>query len=1253
VVCDQTGLCDTVRIPLVITPRPDKPVITPPTVVPVLEDSLLTICTTITDPDVGDTFSATSCATPRNGTVNTPTIVGNQVCIRYTPTANFNGRDTVCLVVCDQTGLCDTMRVPLVVTPRPDKPVVIITPPPAVEDSTIIVCVNITDPDAGDTHNVTTCGTPRGTVTTTVNNSTTPHQVCLTYTPNANYNGPDTLCVIVCDQTGLCDTVKTPIIVQSRNDAPVVRDTAIVTPGNTPRTYCLPISDPDATDTHSVTACTTPARGTATATVNNTTHEVCISYTSPANFVGQDTACFIVCDNGSPSKCDTVKLAFSVGSSNRKPTAVSDINNTLKNMAVTGNVKTNDSDPDAGQTLTVNTTPVVAPVNGAITLASNGSYTYTPNATFVGTETIKYSVCDNGTPSLCDTTTLVIEVRDPNPTTPSVVANDDNTTALQNIPLVINVKSNDYVVQGGTLGNPTIVPNTSVGGTASVDPISGIVTFTPTPGFTGNASFRYAVCTTTTPVACDSATVNVRVITDPTLVNQAPVAVNDAVVTTAGTPVSGNLKTNDSDPNGDALDYQVQTNPTRGTVTIAPDGTFTYTPNAGVTGVDSFVYKVCDNATPSLCSTAKAYVDVRPATPVVTNLPPVATNDNPVTAQNTPVTINVKANDYDPNGQPLGNPTIVGTPTGGTVVVNPDGTVTFTPTPGFTGTGTFKYQVCDNGLPNLCATADVNVTVTPPVVTNVAPRAVNDATTTPRATSVTGNASSNDSDQNAGQILSYSMTTPPTNGTTSMLTNGKFTYTPNPTFVGRDSFRYVVCDNDAISLCASAWVFVEVTAPTVNQNVAPNAVDDNSTTTANTPVSINVKANDYDPNTDQTLSAPTIVGTPSNGTATVQPDGTIVFTPTPGFTGTASFRYAVCDNGSSSLCDTATVTIAVNASGARNGNNIAPTAVDDANTTIKNTNVAGNVSTNDNDLNVGQNLLFGLVTSPVHGTVTLNANGSYTYRPDVGFTGNDLFTYQVCDNGSPVLCDSATVYLTVFDFPCLTLNLKVLLEGPLDTLTGQMRTTLNTRGLLPGQTPIGQFAMATPAGQPYNRAPWNYAGTETRTTYASTVVDWVYVTLRTDAVSASSVIFKAAALLHKDGQVEFISPCISLSAATSYYVVIEHRNHMGVMTSAALTPVNKTITVDFTAANSFILTNPPSSGQKLLNGKYAMYAAESSKSTQLTNFDINFQDNNKWRTETGVFDQYRDCDHNMDADVNFQDNNLWRKNTGRYSGVPH
>jgi hypothetical protein len=290
------------------------------------------------------------------------------------------------------------------------------------------------------------------------------------------------------------------------------------------------------------------------------------------------------------------------------------------------------------------------------------------------------------------------------------------------------------------------------------------------------------------------------------------------------------------------------------------------------------------------------------------------------------------------------------------------------------------------------------------------------------------------------------------------------------------------------------------------------------------------------------------------------------------------------------------------------------------------------------------------ISAPLAAGMTYSVNGSDYSNTTGAFTGLGLGLHVVSAKSSAG-CISPSVSVTFT--PWMSFDIKVLLEGAYQTITGLMQTTLNQRGLLPGQTPIGQFAIPTPQGQPFKGLPWNYAGTEgdTVTTYPTTVVDWVLISLRTDSTSSTNA-FRMAGWLHSDGHVSFITPCFNIPNG-SYFVLVEHRNHVGVLSPTKLTAINSLITQDFTTNDSYIRTNPPSTGQKLKGGKWVMLSGDGKKDTPTTNYDVNFNDAQLWKIQSGIFDQYLYGDHNMDADINFSDSFLWKLNSGKYSGVPH
>ncbi|GAB3283387.1 hypothetical protein GCM10027347_60150 [Larkinella harenae] len=311
------------------------------------------------------------------------------------------------------------------------------------------------------------------------------------------------------------------------------------------------------------------------------------------------------------------------------------------------------------------------------------------------------------------------------------------------------------------------------------------------------------------------------------------------------------------------------------------------------------------------------------------------------------------------------------------------------------------------------------------------------------------------------------------------------------------------------------------------------------------------------------------------------------------------------------------------------------------------------------DANVDNTHSIVVVSQPLNGTITavvqdqINHRVLITYTPAPGFTGNDKAVVRITDSDGLSSEDTEVPLLaTPGTCPaCVTMELKVMLEGPYNSTTQRMNTDLNQRGLLPGQTPIGEFAVPTPPGQPYNTAPWNYTGTESVTTYAADVVDWVLVSLRTDELTTSPV-FRVAGLLHNDGRITFVNPCFSIPDG-SYHVVIEHRNHMGVMSPTKVQVVNSRLLFDFTLQDSYTISDPPSFGEIQIDGKWMMYGADGKKDVYRDNFDINFFDSSLWKDESGIFDHYLYGDFDMNGDVNFSDSVLWKKNNGRYSKVPH
>ncbi|CAH2031347.1 Ig-like domain-containing protein [Trichlorobacter ammonificans] len=476
--------------------------------------------------------------------------------------------------------------------------------------------------------------------------------------------------------------------------------------------------------------------------------------------------------------------------------------------------------------------------------------------------------------------------------------------------------------------------------------------------------------------------------------NQAPVAVADSYSTnqnTALTVAAPGLLANDSDPEGSTLTAQKVTNPSHGTLSLNSNGSFTYTPTTGYSGSDSFTYRASDGPLTSAITTVSIAVKANQA--------PVAVADSYSTNQNTALTVaapGLLANDSDPEGSALTAQKVTN-PSHGTLSLNSNGSFTYTPTTGYSGSDSFTYRVSDGSLTSSAATVSLTV-----IAVNQAPVAVNDSYSTNQNTALTVAAPgllANDSDPE-GSALTAQKVTNPSHGTLSLNSNGSFTYTPTTGYSGSDSFTYRVSDGSLTSSAAT----VSLTVIAVNQ--APVAVADSYSTNQNTALTVaapGLLANDSDPE-GSALTAQKVTN-PSHGTLSLNSNGSFTYTPTTGYSGSDSFTYRVSDGSLTSSAATVSLTvIAVNQ---------APVAVNDSYSTNQNTALtvaAPGLLVNDSDPE-GSTLTAQLVSGPSYGTLSLNSNGSFTYTPTTGYSGSDSFTYKISDGS--LTSESATVSITV------------------------------------------------------------------------------------------------------------------------------------------------------------------------------------------------------------------------------------------------
>ena len=587
---------------------------------------------------------------------------------------------------------------------------------------------------------------------------------------------------------------------------------------------------------------------------------------------------------------DVGRLQISVVNLNDAPFATDDILTMDQQTSLESNLLTNDTDVDTG-TASLTITTFSYAINGTtfthtagagtismtdigtINIAANGVFTFIPSSTFTGTvPAITYTISDG---ALTDIAILSIFVR-PNNTAP-VATNNTNFTS-EEIPLSGNVLT-DGTPDSDANGNPIIVTefsfviNSGTGtttvfypaGTNAVIPNVGTIiigsdgtyTFTPFVNYNGTVQdINYKISDG------HGGTANANLSITVTAVNDTPIAVNDDNKTTPeDTPVTINVLTNDSDIDGNTTLTVTQfsiagisgtfTNsaviPNKGTVTVLTNGDLTFTPFLNYNGpVPTIIYTVSDGT-----ATATANVNIA-ITPV--NDLPLVTNELLTTLENTAITGNLLTNDTDVEtgtaSLTITQFTVAGIGTNtavtytfgsiaeitgvGSLIVNKNGTFTFTPAKNYFGTvPEITYAVSDgNGG---FANGTLSMTVTP---VNDPPVVVNEAVNSQEDIVVTGNLLANDSDpeQSRNQLTITQFTiagitgtftstaTIPSVGTISINTNGEYTFTPAANYNGIvPVIEYTVSDGQGASTNGNLTIVVgAVNDPpvVVNENLS-------------------------------------------------------------------------------------------------------------------------------------------------------------------------------------------------------------------------------------------------------------------------------------------------------------------------------------------------------------------------------------------------------------------------------------------------
>ena len=317
--------------------------------------------------------------------------------------------------------------------------------------------------------------------------------------------------------------------------------------------------------------------------------------------------------NGSPPEPEPEWIT--VGSSalaSDPPAAQGDSNATVSETPVSGNVRDNDYQPD-GSTVTSTVVTPVPPGEGTLVFNPDGTYDFTPAPGFSGTTGFTYRTCTSAAPPLCSTATVEFTVLSP--------PQNDAITVLNNgMPATRDVSGNDGSIVPGSTFSLTSQP---ANGTATMDPLTGQVTYLPNPGFEGNDPFGYQVCLPAPQdTTCAPATVTMTVLSTPGTQNDALTVLNN------GTPATRDVSGNDGSI-APGSTFSLTSQPANGTATMDPvTGQITYQPNPGFEGEDPFGYQVCLPAPlATTCTPATVTITVPSTVGAAVTTPPSVPGD--------------------------------------------------------------------------------------------------------------------------------------------------------------------------------------------------------------------------------------------------------------------------------------------------------------------------------------------------------------------------------------------------------------------------------------------------------------------------------------------------------------------------------------------------------------------------------------------------------------------------------------------------
>ncbi|MDF4681155.1 tandem-95 repeat protein, partial [Vibrio parahaemolyticus] len=622
------------------------------------------------------------------------------------------------------------------------------------------------------------------------------------------------------------------------------------------------------------------------------------------------------------------------------------------------------------------------PKNGTVIVNNDGTVTYTPDDNYVGKDTFTYVVTSGG---VSESTTVEVNVT---PVNDAPVAKDDIATTQEDTAVTIDVLPNDSDVDGDKLSiQSATVPEAQ----GKVEIVDGKLVFTPAENFNGDAEITYTV---TDGQLTDEAKVTVTV--NP--VDDAPTIKVDAVESITEDAVStdtvvATLTVRDTDTPEDQLTVSLENNSNGYFVLVGDEVKLT---QAGVDAVNNdelnlkdltISASVSDGVNPTANDSDSLIVNRVNDAPTIKVDAVESITEDAVSTDTVVATLTVRDTDTPEDQLTV---SLENNSNGYFVLVGNEVKLT--------QAGVDAVNNDELNLKDLTISASVSDGVNPTASDSdsLIVNRVNDAPTVENAIAdqelsedfATYTIDLNDAFKDSDSALNFSVS-----GNSNVLVsieNGIATISPTADWNGSETLTFTATDPSGESI-----------SQTVNFTVAPVAdiVADKATVVEDTPTIIKVLGNDTFEDDGKVVSLDTNNG-PANGTVSVNPDGSVTYTPNDNYVGKDTFTYVVTSGG---VSESTTVTVNVTPV------NDAPVAKDDIATTQEDTAVTIDVLSNDTDVD-GDKLSIQSATVPeAQGKVEI-VDGKLVFTPAENFNGHAEITYTVTDGA---LTDQATVKVTV------------------------------------------------------------------------------------------------------------------------------------------------------------------------------------------------------------------------------------------------